>query len=322
MRLTYKQHPEIEDEKIVQPILIVGQGRSGTSFLQSILSANSDNGGLSQWEAMFPCPPPDKSTYNTDPRIQRADRIIKQWNRVTPTMTSVHEFGGTVPIEDCEILALNFMSSSWFGCFAQVATYDAYMARMDPMPALRYHERVLKLLQWKNPRQHWVLKDIPHLDRMPALLKVYPDACFVWPHRDPVRALASGISAIGTLQWTGSDHLFKGGSLDWLSDPFLSAARFDAVIDQLKTGVIPPQRIYHMQYKDLIRDPLGTVELMYRHFGLTLTDTGRADMARYIADNPRDGRPPHKLDMSPEAIATARQAYKTYQEYFCVPTES
>ena len=29
-----------------------------------------------------------------------------------------------------------------------------------------------------------------HLDRMPEMLEVYPDARFVWPHRDPTRALA------------------------------------------------------------------------------------------------------------------------------------
>ena len=319
---TYKRHPEIEDEVIVQPIMIVGQGRSGTSFLQNMLAANPDNGGLSQWEAMFPCPPPEKATYKTDPRIAKADKLIKQWNRVTPSMVSVHEFAGTVPIEDCEIFGINFMSSSWFACFAQVASYDAYMAKLDPMSAVLYHQRVLKLLQWKNPRQHWVVKDIPHLDRLVPLLKVYPDACFVWPHRDPVKALSSGISAIGTLQYTGCDHLFKSGSLDWLSNPEMSAARFNGVIEQLKSGVVPSQQIYHMLYKDLVSDTMGTLEAMYRHFGITLSDEGRIGMAQYLAENPRDARPPHKVDMAPDAIAHARQAYKLYQEYFNVPTEA
>ncbi len=316
---SYKRHPEIDDQKVAQPIIIVGQGRSGTSFLQNVLAANPDNGALLQWEAMFPCPPPEKASYRTDPRIDKADRLTKQWNRVTPTMVSVHEFGGTVPMEDCEILALNFMSSSWFGCFAQVPGYDAYMMTQDPMPALRYHERVLKLLQWKNPRRNWVLKEIPHLDRLQPLLKVYPDACFVWPHRDPVRALASAISAIGTLQYTGSDHLFKSGSLEWISNPFLSAARFNAVIHQLKAGLVPARQICHMLYRDLVGDTLGTIERMYQHFDIPLSDAGRRGMAQYLADNPRDSRPPHRVDMAPEAMALAREAYKPYQDYFDVP---
>jgi hypothetical protein len=30
---TYKRYPEIEDQQILQPIVIVGQGRSGTLFI-------------------------------------------------------------------------------------------------------------------------------------------------------------------------------------------------------------------------------------------------------------------------------------------------
>jgi Sulfotransferase family len=224
-------------------------------------------------------------------------------------------------MEDCEILALNFMSPSWFGCFAQSPDYDAYMSRVDPMLPLRYHQRVLKLLQWKNPREHWVLKDVPHLDRMGPLLKIYPDACFIWPHRDPVRALASGISAIGTLQWTGSDHLFKAGSLEWISNPTISAARFDAVIEQLKAGLVPPRQICHVLYRDLVGDTMGTLKAMYRHFDISLSDTGKRGMVQYLADHPRESRPPHKVAMTPEAMAEARAAYKNYQDYFGIPSD-
>jgi hypothetical protein len=179
---TYKRHPEINDQKVAQPIFVVGQGRSGTSFLINLLAANPDNGAPLQWEMMFPCPPPEKATYKTDPRIAKADKMIKQWVRVVPTMISMHEFSGDLPLEDAQIYALNFMGVSWFAMLGQVPTYDAYMARADPMLGVRYHERVLKLLQWKNPRKNWVSKDCFHLDRMSSLLKVFPDACFVWPH--------------------------------------------------------------------------------------------------------------------------------------------
>ena len=57
--------------------MVVGQGRSGTSFLINVLAANPDNGALLHWEAMFPCPPPEKATYRSDPRIEKADRLIR-----------------------------------------------------------------------------------------------------------------------------------------------------------------------------------------------------------------------------------------------------
>jgi hypothetical protein len=319
---TYKRHPEIAEEEVGQPLIIIGQGRSGTSLLQNVLGAHPDNGVLMHWEMVFPCPPPEAATYATDPRIAKADALIDQWNRVTPTMPSMHELRGYMPFEDCVLMAMNFGAISWMDCLGQVPSYDAYIMRQDIEPHLRYHERVLKLLQWKNPRKHWVLKDPMHLDRMPALLKVYPDACFIWPHRDPVRALASLVSIIGTIQWSRSDEPFRGVSLDLLMNPEISAMRFQAVIDQIESGAIPARQIVNLLYKDLVADTIGTVERIYEHFGIELTPQGRAAMSQYMADNPRDNRPPHRFSIgSDEAAAHARQALASYQAYFSVPSE-
>jgi hypothetical protein len=236
----------------------------------------------------------------------------------------MHEMAGTLPFEDMSIKAINFMAPSLFDCMGQVAGYDAlvFNPEWDWEPAFRYHKRVLKLLQWKNPRKNWVLKDPHHFDRMTTILKVYPDACFVWPHRDPVRSLASLVSIIGTIQWMRSDHPFKGGSLEYMTDPNMSAGRFNRVIDQIESGVIPPKQIYNLFYKDLVADTIGTLEKMYQHFGIPLSDQGRAGMVKYLTEHPRDSRPPHKFNIgSDEAVASARQAYQRYEDYFKIPLE-
>ena len=320
---TYKRHPEIADEEITQPIFVVGQGRSGTSFLINLLASNPENGALMEWEAMMPCPPPEKATYHNDPRIEKAAGPATQCIRVTPTLTTMHEFAAYVPMECAQILALNFMSITWFDTLAQVPSYDAYMAKLDIEPALLYHQRVLKLLQWKNPRKHWVLKDPMHLDRLVQLHKIYPDACYVWPHRDPVRALASVISLIGTLQWGRSDYPFKSGSFEYISDPVFSARRMEAVVDQLEAGVVPAERFYNLLYKDLVAHPMSEIEAMYRQFGMKLSPEGYHAMTQYLADHPRDARPPHKFSIgSDESVARARQAYKRYRDHFKIPEEN
>jgi hypothetical protein len=319
---TYKRHPEIDDEQIVEPIIIVGQGRSGTSLLQNVLAAHPDNGTLMHWEMMFPCPPPEAATYRTDPRIAKADKLVDQWNRVTPTFPSMHELGGDVPYEDSAMMAIDFMAPTWQDTFGQVPSWDAYIFAQDTGPAFAWHQRVLKLLQWRNPRKRWVLKDPMHLDRMTDLLKVYPDAKFVWPHRDPTRALASLVSIIGTIHWGRSDYPFNTGSLEYMTDPNISAGRFGAVINQIEKGVIPTDQIYNLLFKDLVADVIGTIEDMYRHFGIELTEQGRMAMAQYMIDKPRDSRPPHRFNFgSPDVVARARKALQPYQDYFGIPIE-
>jgi hypothetical protein len=319
---TFKRHPEIEDEEIRQPIIVLGQSRSGTSFLLNVLAANPDNGATMQWEAIFPCPPPDKATYHTDPRIEKAHRIITRYNRVTPTIASMYEFSAYVPMEDCELLALTFLSNSFIGGMGQIPSYDAYVAKQDLAPALLYHKRVLKLLQWKNPRKHWVLKDPMHIDRIQTLLRIYPDACFVWPHRDPVRALASVVDLMGTIQWGRCDHPFKNASYEFVTNPEITAARFNAVIDQLESGALPKERLFSMQFRELTTHTMKVIEDMYRYFGLTLSEEGRSAMERYVREHPRDKRPPHQFAAGDAAaVARTRAAYARYQRYFNIPNE-
>ena len=319
---TYKRHPEIEEEEISQPLVVVGQGRSGTSYLLNILAESSANGVLSHWEAMFPCPPPEAENYQSDSRIEKCHKLIDQWNRVTPTLSSMHEFAGHMPMECCQVLALNFRSPTWFSGMGQAASYDAYMATQDYDSTMQYHKRVMKLLQWKNPRQHWVFKDPTHIDRIEALLKVYPDACVIWPHRDPVKALASTVSLIGTLQWGRSDHPFKGHSFEYVVDPFISANRLDNFIKKMESGVIPEKQMFNLLYKDLVEQPLEIIERMYDYFGISFTADDMAAMQRYVKNNPRAARPAHKIQLVDDVTnQRAREAYANYQRYFSVPNE-
>lgn len=318
----YKRHPEIDAEVIDRPIIILGQGRGGTSFTLNLLSANPDVGTIRTWEAIFPCPPPEAATYETDPRIARAARLADQCNRITPEITAMHEFSATIPQDDCQILGLAFMSALWFNSMGQVPGYTAWLAQQDHAPAFRYHKRVLKLLQWRNPRARWVVKDPTHIDHLATILTVYPDACFVMPHRDPVKSQASGTDLIGTVQWGRTDSPFKDDSFDYIVDPAFAASRLDRFIDQLESGVVPPERIYHIQYADLTGRPIEVAKAIYAHFGLPLSERGLEGMEAYMRLNPRTARPKHDYATGDgRATARERALFRRYQAYFNVPSE-
>src|ERR1700722_9234065 len=186
----YKKHPEIEDQEIREPLLIIGQGRSGTSLLLNPLAEDPDNRVLRTWEAMFPVPPPETATYDADLRIERADKIISMPNRVTPEVASIHEFSGAVPTENIHIICLAFLGNWLASLLGQAPTYQQWMAsRMEE--GVRYEKRVLKLLQWHHPRKRWVLKNPDGMTYLPETLRVYPDLRLVWGHRDPLKAVSS-----------------------------------------------------------------------------------------------------------------------------------
>ena len=318
---TYKKHPEIEDEVVAQPIVVMGQGRTGTSILLQILASDPDNGAIKTWEAMFPCPPPTKESYLTDSRIDKAHKLITQWERVVPALASMHEFTGEIPTECLQILALNF-TSSWLNLYAQVPTYNQYLSTIDWRGAFEYHKRVLKLLQWKNPRKRWILKTPEYIQYMPYVLQVYPDAGFVWTHRDPVKVMASIVSLVGTLHWIRTDTPFKHGAFDQFTQTDLAAGLLNRAIDWIEDGTVPRNQLCNIQFHDFVADPLRAVEQIYKQFSIEMTPEGRKAMADYIVASARSNRPSHSYDTGPaEVVAASRTHFERYEKYFNVKQE-
>lgn len=318
----FKQHPEIADEVIEKPIVIIGQGRSGTTALFNLLAVDPRVGIFRQWESMYPCPPPEAATYRTDPRIEKADDITLMQQRITPEFAGMHIIGGDAPRECGRILALTFRTT-WLNTIAQCPSYQRYIAGQDTTAAYVYEKRLMQLLQWKNPRQRWLIKNPLHLDRLPELFSVFPDACIVWMHRDPLRSQASGISMSGTWQWQRTDQPFaQAAAWEFLTDPSIVARRFERVIDWLEQGVVPKEKMLSLHYKDFVADRLTTAQKIYEYFGFGMPQNVRQILQAYIDENPRDKRPPHQYSIgSDEDALKGRQAFKRYQEYFSVVSE-
>lgn len=319
---TYRLHPEIDDETIETPMIIVGQGRSGTSALINLLSAHPDNGSVRTWEAMFPCPPPERATYLTDPRIDKADKLIQQWNRIVPRIESLHEYTGIIPTECIQALNISFMGYQWLNAIAPVPSYSAFAVQQSMVPALTDYKRLLKLLQWRNPRQRWVLKAPSHLSWLPDLVEVFPDAKFIWTHRDPLKALASVVNLIGSMQWCSTDHPFGDGALATYTDSGLVARLLNNAIDWLEDTELPPDRICNLQFQEFVDDRIAGVKTVYETFGFELTEEGLAAMQRYVDENPRGKRKAHVYSIgSSDQVRYERKAFERYQRYFNVANE-
>ena len=170
--------------------------------------------------------------------------------------------GGNLPTECIHFLSLSFVSLYWFSSLGQVSSYMQYcMSQGEPLFTMsyRYHKRILKLLQWKNPRGQWILKSPGHLDMLPSLFKVYPDARAVWSHRDPVKAFASGVDLLGLLQWVRTDHPLKDG-IETLMSIEGAAQVLCRPIDWMEQGLVPKAQIFNAVFRDFTEDPVSAVE--------------------------------------------------------------
>lgn len=317
----YRAHPEIEDEVIDAPVIVTGLPRSGTSILFELLAQDPQFGSPRHWEIMFPYPPPEAATYETDPRIERCEHLVTQWNRVTPSYATMHEMGARVPNECIVAMNGSFVTENISAHF-QVPRYNAWLHQADIRYAYRYYHRLLKLLQWRNPRRHWLLKAPTHLGHLPVLFEVFPDARVILTHRDPLKAQASVTNLLGTIFWMRSDKPFDAQAFESLLTPESVAARLENVIDQLARGEIPRDRLFDFQYADLIRQPLPAVQTLYQQAGMALSPDATARMQAYLQHKPQGKFGKHDYSLgSPDEIARKRALFARYQDYYGVPNE-
>ena len=189
-------------------------------------------------------------------------------------------------------------------------------------PACAYYKRMLKLLQWQNPRRHWLLKSPSHIESLPVLFDVFPDARVVYAHRDPVKARASVTHLLGTLYWMRSDKAFDAASFERLMTPEAYGASLDRVIDQIETGAIPRSQLHDFLFADLMRDPLDAISRLYQAMGIAFPDQGRQAVADYLAHKPQGkfGQNVYRLGQEGD-IARERAIFARYQSFHRVPNE-
>lgn len=315
----YRQHPEIEDEVIDKPVFVTGLPRSGTSILFELLAQDKQFLAPANWEFVLPCPPPEAATYRTDPRVPRAHDMITQMGRVAPTYQAMHEMGAWIPNECGVAFRLTFRSQHLAAAF-QVPTYVNWLFGADQTPVYAYYRRLLKLLQWRNPRDHWLLKAPEHQSFLPTLFDVFPDARVIVTHRDPVKAQGSVTNLLGTIYWMRSDKAFDARAFEELLTPEGTAARLEQMIDWIEQGTIPADQIVHSNYADLIDSPVDALEKLYARIGFPFTDQARSAVADYLAHKPKGKFGAHAYQVDQQD--RTRQLFHRYQSYFDVPSEA
>ena len=91
------RHPEILERRIVEPVVIVGLGRSGTTRLHRLLASDPHFLHLESWESVFPVPYPAcftaRTEGRTDPRITSLDQGLKAVLYMSPQVAATHPLG-------------------------------------------------------------------------------------------------------------------------------------------------------------------------------------------------------------------------------------
>jgi hypothetical protein len=257
----YRRHPEIADEVIERPLIGLGLPRTGSTALSFLLAEDPNARSLRRWEAGEPCPPPS-TVEGPDPRIAAATAQQEMMDAAAPRLAALVPTTPTGPEECQDLMALDF-KSQYFQAFAHIPSYSRWLLDADLTPTYAYERRTLKLLQWGQPRRPWRLKCPTHLLFLPHLDKVFPDARYVWTHRDPtevILSVADLYAEFGQMTSNTVDRSYLGQlNVEHWSVGMQRALEFRDVGND--------DRFFDLDFAAVQRDPIGEVKRLYTWLG-------------------------------------------------------
>ena len=316
-----RQHPEMAKADVVPPIVIIGQGRTGTTILHDLLAQDPANRVPLTWEVDRPVPPPETASYESDPRIAEVQARNDAVELVIPGFQRMHPMGARLAQECVRITGADFRSMI-FPTQYRIPSYATWLLdEADMAPAYRWHRRFLQYLQSGHRRERWVLKSPGHVWCLPELLAEYPRALLVQTHRDPLRIIASLSSLIATLRRLASDETSIPSAAAEFSDLLLDG--LDRSVFVREAGIVSPGRVVDVQFDAFMADPFATIRTIYERLGLELTAEAEGRMRAFLAANPSDKHGAHTYTWRDTGLdeGVMRARARHYQEYFDVPSE-
>ena len=270
----YRRHLDIDDEKIIKPLIGVSLPRTGSTALSFLLAQDPHARSLLRGEAANPCPPPSTIVNDRRELEKDATEAVAGWKAHTPS-------GDYAPAECQDLMSLDF-KSQMFQAFAKIPNYAAWLLDADLTSTYLYQRRALKLLQWGMPHKAWRLKAPTHLIYLEHLNNAFPDARFVMTHRDPTDVMLSVIDVYADIIAKFTDKLDVGYAAE------VNIAQWSVGMRralQFRDDAANNARFFDIHFKSMHDNPVAEVQRLYDWLGEPLTPEFAQGMSHWWGEN-------------------------------------
>lgn len=298
-----KRHPSPHLEALPRrPVFIISMPRAGSTLLHNLLALDEGARAMRGWELRKPLPPPTKTSAG-DPRIAAFRKELESGYAYGPLIKAIHLITAEGPDECVNgyFPDYSFPVYSW-GAEAMDEAYAWYTSsRMEGQ--FRDYRRLLQVLCSDNGAEatHTVLKAPHHLFHLETLAEVFPDAAFVWLHREPAAVVRSCCNM--------NLHVHEYTSVEYVPTEVMGQRTLRRLAQAVHTAAAaraklaaPPHSFtfVDVRYSDLMADPVACCEQIYKELGLhgsSWRPKLASAIAAYVASHEQADRPrlpPHQ----------------------------
>jgi len=298
---------KIRCSHIDHPILfIIGHWRSGTTHLENLLTLDSRFSYATAYQTMFP----NHCLYTQNSQFV--------FNRIAPKKRPMDNvtFGANVPHEDEFALAATATVSPYMRFLFPVTgdpgyseiNMDAWSPEMRETWEARFLEFLRKITLSQDGRI--LLKSPPHLGRVAALTKMFPDAQFVHIVRNPYAVFSSTRKLwLNTLTHS---HL-------QIPDPdqieeliFMWYTKLFEIFERDKR-LIPEGSFFELKFEELEAEPLAALRRLYEALSIPGFDEFEPKLKEYLELLKNYQKNVHELEPTTRAKVARRWGFNFHR---------
>lgn len=265
----------IGETTVAPPLFVLGYWRSGTTHLHNLLAVDDRFAFPNTYQVLFP-----HTFLSTETKGSAALARFMPTQRIMDNVKA----GPLEPQEDEFVLVPSGLSCMLESAIfpRNGAAFHRYLCLTDlsPRERERWKQTLLRFLQkltFKYQRP-LILKSPAHMARLGVLLEMFPDAKFVFIHRDPFAVYQSNLHTWQRVLewWALQTHQVTGDEI--LRDYAEVHAAYFAQRPRL-----PQNQLCEISYSDLARDPVGQLDRIYQTLELPDFEYARPKLTEYVA---------------------------------------
>lgn len=269
-------------KEITAPVFIIGNPRSGTTFLHRLMAQDTNNfNAMKTWEIFLaPSITMRKFVYNV---VSPVDRFLgnpfrkfihwleKQWQKDN----DIHRFA-LLETEEDEYLLIHIFSNLkiWlYGAMMEEARpytyFDSQMKDSRKEGIMNFYYRCLQRhLFFHNIHDKHYLSKNPHFSPMiDTLYRYFPDVKIIYIARNPLDMIPSYISLKETEWKFLGDPLEEYKSREYILD--MAYHWYKYPLERLEKA--SPESYMVVNFNNLVNNAHETITSIYHHFGLEIS---------------------------------------------------
>lgn len=318
-----KSEPEIVARPLPRPLVIAGMPRTGTTLLHRLLAEDPRSRAPRLWEMFVPTPPPCHPDQRAVADVERYQRVVKMLDAVysiVPEVAEIHPMQAG-DADECHGILQHTFVNEVFVVQLHIPSYFDFilsLGRERMREVYAYHKQLMQVITARYTGDHLVLKWPGHLLQLDALLDVYPDACIIQTHRDPVEFVPSTCSLFAHGRATRAESV----DLRAVGNETVRLLREAMQRSMRVRAEQPAERFFDLRYSDLMKDPIGTVQGIYEYFGFPFEPEFASNMKAWLAKNKSPTSHKYSLEQFGLSRADLVHEFADYCEQFGVSVNS